>query len=256
MSDEELLDWLEAQVSGTAAPKDLIEHAPELTLDDAYRLQFGLMRRRAAQGDALIGYKAAYTSEAMQKSFGMSEPAIGSLTRSLLFAENAPYPVKPGRTNIEPEVAALMKSDLSGPGVTVADALRAIEGLIPAIEIAPSPIGGSTRSRQMGTAVHKVTGGIVLGSRLTPPHGIDLRLEGCVISVNGVAKDSGTGVEVMGNPLNVIAHIANVLGRYGEGLKAGMVVMTGSVVQAVPVVAGDRVLVEFARLGRVQSVFA
>jgi 2-keto-4-pentenoate hydratase len=256
-----LLDWLEAQIAaqiaGQGPARDLLEEAPSLTVDDAYRLQFALMRRRAQRGDRRIGYKTAYTSVAMQQAFGMSGPAIGTLMQSLLTKEEAAITLsRDGRTNIEPEIAVLLKRDLAGPGVTVQDAVRAIDGYLPAIEVAPPAVGGRQRSRQMGTAVHKSNGNVLLGGIISTPRTLDLRLEGAVVTINGKACGSGTAVEVLGDPLNAVVHVANLLGQYGEKLEAGMIVMTGSVIEALAVRPGDSVVVEFARLGRVQARFA
>lgn len=254
---EELLDWLEAQIAGTIPAQDLQQKAPELTVDDAYQIQFALMRRKVHRGDRLIGYKAAYTTVAMQKAYGISGPAIGSLLGSMVLSESVPIALsRAGRTTLEAEVAVLLGADLAGPGVTADDVLNAIEGFLPAVEIAAPPIGGPKRSRQMGTAVHKLTGGIVIGGPVTAPDGVDLRVEGSVVYINGQPRGSGTAVEALGSPLHVVAHVANVLGGYGQRLHAGMLVMTGSVVPAMPVEPGDQTTVEFSRLGRVRARFA
>lgn len=158
-------------------------------------------------------------------------------------------------TMVEPEIAVLLNRDLKGPGVTHEEALLAVEGVFPAIEIAEQTHGGRKRSRQMGIAIHKSNGGIMLGSPMSSPHGIDLRLEGMVISINGEVRGSATGVEVMGNPLSLVAIIANKIGAYGEMLKAGMVLMTGSIVTAMPVVPGDDLTVEFTRIGNLNTRF-
>ena len=63
-------------------------------------------------------------------------------------------------------------------------------------------------------------------------------------------------MEVLGDPINVVVEIANILARYDAKLEAGMIVMTGSIVQAVPVAPGDSVHVEFTRLGSVRARFA
>jgi 2-keto-4-pentenoate hydratase len=108
----------------------------------------------------------------------------------------------------------------------------------------------------MGIAIHKSNGGIVLGGPMTSPYGIDLRLEGMVISINGEVRGSATGVEVLGDPLSLVAIIANKIGQYGGTLKAGMVLMTGSIVTAMPVAPGDHLLVEFTRLGKLAVRFS
>jgi 2-keto-4-pentenoate hydratase len=250
--DSALLDWLETQIADRSA-QDILAQEPGIDLDRAYRLQFALMQRRAARGDRLVGYKAAYTSKAMQKANGMDEPIYGSLLASRIAEQDAPQRLFADRRNVvEPEIAIQLKRDLAGPGVTAFEALGAVEGCFAAIELAEQLLPPAKRSRQMGIAVHKTNGAIVLGTQITSASGIDLRLEGCAISVNGETRGSGTGVEVLGTPLNVVAAMANKFAAFGLCLKAGMILMTGSVVTAVPVAPGDDVLVEFARLGTVR----
>ena len=108
----------------------------------------------------------------------------------------------------------------------------------------------------MGIAIHKSTGGIVMGSQINSLMGIDLRTEGAVMCLNGEPRGSGTGVEVLGDPMVVVAAIANLIGRYDAKLEAGMVIMTGSLIQAVPVVPGDTIDVDFTRLGSVRIRFS
>ncbi len=256
MNRERQLDFLEEQISGTVAYVDIIDKVPDLTWDDAYRLQFALAKRKIAKGNPLIGYKAAYTSRAMQQDRGVAGPIIGCLMRSGNFAEGEPVKLTPGiETLVEPEIAVLLNRDLKGPGLTHEEALLAVEGVFPAIEIAEQTLGGRKRSRQMGIAIHKSNGGIMLGSPMSSPLGIDLRLEGMVISINGEVRGSATGVEVLGNPLSLVAVIANKIGEYGEMLKAGMVLMTGSIVTAMPLKPGDDLTVEFTRIGSLHARF-
>lgn len=252
-----ILDFLEDQIAGRGPFVDIVDKVPGISVDDAYRLMLALAERKTQKGDRLIGFKAAYTSKAMQKANGIDEPVIGCLMRSSLIEEATPLKLKPGIATIaEPEIAVLLKKDLAGPGVSTLDAMAAVEGVFPAIEIADWSIGGKTRSRQMGIATHKSTGALVVGGPMSALHGLDLRLEGAVIRLNGVPRGSGTGVEVLGDPIAVVAEIANVAGRYGAVLKAGMILYTGSLVQAVPVGAGDDIHVEFTRLGSVRARFA
>ena len=255
-SDTEWVDWLEEQISGTKPFVDILELAPGLTIDDAYRLQLALTRRKIEKGDRHIGYKAAYTSRAMQQERGVPGPIIGCLMQSGWIEEGQPIPLKRGiRTMAEPEIAVLLKHGLRGPGVTTLEALRAIEAVFPAIELAEQSLGGATRSRQMGIAIHKSNGGIVVGGPMTSALGIDLKLEGMVISINGEVKGSATGVEVMGDPLSLVAVIANKIGQYGGTLEPGMILMTGSIVSALPVTPGDVLRVEYTRLGAINLRF-
>jgi 2-keto-4-pentenoate hydratase len=232
-----------------------MEIAPELSNADAYRLQFALMRRRIERGDALVGYKAAYTNFEIQRLRGRSM-MMGSILESMCRESGATLKLELEPVLLEPEIAVLMKADLRGPNVTARTALSAIEGYMPAIEL-ERPVAVRPKStEQMMIATHKLDHCIVLGGPVTAPHGIDLRLEGSVTSVSGAVKGSGTGVEVLGNPLNVVANMANQLAEFGLALKAGMVLMTGSLVSTgMTAEIGDDVMVEFTRLGRVSVNF-
>ena len=95
-----------------------------------------------------------------------------------------------------------------------------------------------------------VNGGIVVGARLTGTDGIDLRTEGMALYRNGAPAGSGTGVEVLGDPLHSVAFMANTLAPFGLKLEAGMLLMTGSITRSIPLAAADDIAVAFTRLGR------
>ena len=67
---EELTDWIEEKWNAHAVIPEVLEHAPDLSVVDAYRTQAVRMNRLAAAGDRIIGYKAALTSKAMQEHVG------------------------------------------------------------------------------------------------------------------------------------------------------------------------------------------
>lgn len=255
--NSDIFDFLEKQIAGDGPYVDIVDKVPGITIDDAYRTMLGFARHRIGKGDRLIGYKAAYTSKAMQQANGMDEPIVGCLMKSGLWDESETITLKRGiNTIVEPEIAVLLKHDLAGPGLNALDVMRSVDGVFPAIEVADWSVGGKTRSRQMGIAIHKSTGGIVIGGPISSLKGIDLRTEGAVIRLNGEPRGSGTGIEALGDPLVVVAAIANLIGRYDAKLEAGMVIMTGSLVQAVPVAARDSIEVSFTRLGSVRARFA
>jgi 2-keto-4-pentenoate hydratase len=243
-----LLDWIHNELFGTPTGIDIAQHAPDLSSADAYRIRLELVKRRIAAGDALIGYKVGGSSKAIREEEDVQEQLVGALMRSGLvpsFGTMAFGAAK--KMAVEAEVAVMMKRELRGPGVGLLDVHAAVEGYFPAIEIIPG--SGIKRSEQARILGAKFTGGIVLGPKLSSPHGLDLRLEGAVLSVNGVPKGSATGVAVLGNPLNAVALVANHLAAYGQSLMPGMIVMTGSYMGNVHVAPGDYMQVEFTRLG-------
>lgn len=112
-----LTDWLEHQLAGPHPATDILEHAPDLTLLEAYRIQHALIERGMARGDRIIGYKAAFTNKAMQTMFGLGEPLVGTLLGSRLLSETTPVHLRGFlKTILEPEVGVLLRADLSGPG--------------------------------------------------------------------------------------------------------------------------------------------
>jgi len=227
-----------------------------LSLTEAYAVQDRLRETLLGRGERVAGWKAGFTSRAGQEAWQVSEPVSAFLLASGVLSSSAEIPaarfVKPG---VEAEIAFVMKHDLAGPGVTAPRALQAVEGAVPALELIDFRHSG----KAVGTDV--VADGvyakaIVLGGALTPVTGIDLALEGLVYEQSGVVVATSTAFEVMGNPLNSLAWIANHLGARGLGLRAGDVVMTGSVSKILAAKAGDTVRATFTRLGSVSVTFA
>lgn len=64
--------------------------------------------------------------------------------------------------------------------------------------------------------------------------------------------DTGAGAAALGDPVEVVAWLANVLGRNGVALEPGHLVMTGALHAAVLMTEGDEFVAEFDRLGTVR----
>ena len=83
---------------------------------------------------------------------------------------------------VEAEMAFVMATDLAGPGVTVADALTAVAGVMPAIEVVDSRIADWQVQVADTIADNASAGRVVLGGRITPVDRVDLRLIGVLLS--------------------------------------------------------------------------
>jgi 2-keto-4-pentenoate hydratase len=127
--------------------------------------------------------------------------------------------------------------------------------VLPAIEVLDSRIAQWRIRLVDGVADNASCGRVVIGGRLTPVTGIDLRLVGVLFHRNGVPTDSGAGAAVLGNPAIAVAWLANALGGLGSGLRAGDVVLPGGLHRMVPARAGDVFRAEFAHLGDVTVAF-
>jgi len=95
----------------------------------------------------------------------------------------------------------------------------------------------------------------VVGGQAQPAHTLDLRTLGVVLEKNGVAVGIGAGAAVLGHPAAAIAMLANHLGKRGQEIPAGTMIMSGGVTEAVAVKAGDHVSLRVQGLGSVSLRF-
>jgi len=240
---------------GRAPASPISEVAPDLTLERAYALQRGLEQAVIARGERVVGYKVGLTTTALQERFGLSEPVLGFLLASGVFGSGDAVPLSRFiAIGLEVEIAFLLKADLAGPGVSAASALLAVEGAVPSFELIDFRLSGTPRGVDV-VADGVYTNAIVLGRPLTPLAGLDLALEGVVLEQDGQIVATQTAAEVLGNPLVSLAWAANALGRMGRGLRAGDLVLTGSISKVLRPTAGQSVRASFTRLGSVACRF-
>ena len=240
---------------GGQASAPLSESTPDLTLEQAYGLQRQLEQALVGRGDRVVGYKVGFTTAALQERHGLTEPVLGFMLGSGVYGSGDAVPLSRFiAIGVEVEVAFLLKSDLAGPGVTIASALLAVEGAMPSFELIDFRLSGTPRGPDV-VADGVYANAIVLGRPLTPVTGIDLALEGVVFEQDGQIVATQTAAEVLGNPLVSLAWAANTLGRMGRGLRAGEVVLTGSISKVLRPTAGQSVRASFTRLGSVACRF-
>ncbi|WKG05019.1 2-keto-4-pentenoate hydratase [Mycolicibacterium sp. HK-90] len=233
------------------------EYEPDLSVARAYELQLQQVAHWVGQGRVIRGHKVGLTSTAMQRQLGVDQPDYGHLFGDMFHLESLPIDaaafISP---KVEPEIAFVLDRDLSGPGVTVVDALRAVGYVLPALEIIDSRIRDWRITLPDTIADNASSGGVVLGSTPVAMSGIDLRLTGCVLSSGGQVVTSGAGAAVLGSPINALVWLANTVGPLGVTLEAGSVVLPGSLTAAVPVVGGSTVTASFSGIGSVTACFA
>jgi len=235
---------------------------PDMTLDEAYAVQLHQVRHWVSEGHRIRGHKVGLTSAVMQRQLGVDQPDYGHLTDDMFYLESLPIPL--GRfisPKVEPEIAFVLKTPLTGPGVTAADALSAVDYALPALEIIDSRIRDWKITLADTIADNASSGGVVLGStpvtlsQLTQS-GLSLRTIGCVVHQGGQVVGTGAGGAAFGSPLSALVWLANTVGPLGITLEAGSVIMPGSVTAAVSVAGGDSVSATFAGLGSVTANFA
>ena len=234
----------------------LTDRFPDITNEQAYQIQLFGMKLRLNDGHIIIGKKIGLTSKAMQTMFGVYEPDYGYITDRMMTLEGEPlllseliYP------KVEPEIAFILKSDLKGPGVTINAVLQATAGVMPALEIIDSRVRDWKIKIQDSIADGASIGKVILSGSLMPIDRIDLRFMGLVLEKNGEVISTAAGAAVLGHPANAVVWLANKLAKYDQYLKAGDIIMSGSLTAACPVAAGDCVRATFDRIGSVSARF-
>jgi len=223
---------------------------PDLGMADGYAVQQELTRLLLADGDRIVGYKVGLTSKPMQQMIGVDEPDYGPVLASTVYSDgdivSAGSFIQP---KLEAEIAFVLGSPLAGPDVSVLDARRAIAGMTAAVEIVDSRFADWRIKLADTVADLASNGAVAVSSRLVPLEGVDPRLIGMVLTRQGELIDTGAGAAALGDPVKVVAWLANTLGAMGVKLEAGHLIMTGALHAAVPMRPGDVFRADFDRLG-------
>jgi 2-keto-4-pentenoate hydratase len=230
--------------------------ADRLDLEDAYRVQLGLVARRAGGGGVTqVGWKVGLTAKPIQEQFGVHEPVFGCLLSEGRIASGHAFRyddlIRPGFEN---EICVVLGRDLPGPDPSLQDVARAVERCHPALEIIETR-GDLTGQLALALADNAQQKFFVLGPPVPLADDLDLATIAVRVAVNGVEVGRGRGDAVLGHPLRSVAWLAGKLAGYGRGLKAGDHVMTGSFTRQFPIARGDRLRTEFERVGAVEAAF-
>ncbi len=247
---QQLGDELYQALLAREAVEPLTQRHPGITLDDAYLIQLRMIERRRAAGEVVIGKKIGVTSQVVMDMLGVDQPDFGHLLSGMVFNEGEAIDTRRLiAPRAEAEVAFILDRDLTGPGVTAADVLRATDCVMPCFEIVDSRIRDWKIRIQDTVADNASCGVFTLGGVRRSPRQLDLALAGMVLEKNGEIVSTSCGASVQGSPVNAVAWLANTLGRRGISLKAGDVILSGSQSPLVPVRPGDSLHCSVGGLG-------
>jgi len=223
----------------------------ELDVALAYRVQatnIGTAR--------VVGRKIGLTSKAVQTQLGIAEPDFGTLTADMCFGDGDDIPWhRLMQPKAEAEIAMVLGRDLATPGVTFAEATRAVDFALPAIEVVGSRIEGWNINIVDTIADNASASVVVLGGAPTRLSAFDARLCGMVIERRGEPVSLGAGAACLGHPINALVWLANKMIEAGTPLVAGDLVMTGALGAMVAVAPGDLLEARIHGLGSVRAAF-
>ncbi|MBA2402360.1 MAG: fumarylacetoacetate hydrolase family protein [Bradyrhizobium sp.] len=205
------------------------------TIVDAYDIQDRYVALLRSEHGEAVGYKVGLTSATMQKFCGIDHPIAGVVLASRVHPSGAIVRRADfGRLGLEFEIAVRLKSDVPVTDAPVTAEMIAphVGGVSAAIELVDD------RSADYGNldvlslvSDNSWNAGIVL-SEFTAKWP-DLEPVVGRATMDQVAVGEGHGRDILGHPFNSVAWLATQLNSRGTGLKAGQVVMTGSVMKTV-----------------------
>lgn len=253
---QQLADLLyEAEAKAQPIPP-ITDQYPDMTPDEAYRVQLGITVKKIQMGRKIAGKKIGLTSKPMQQMMGVNEPDYGHILDDMVYSDMEQVEISTMiQPKVEAELAFILAEDLKGPGVTVADVLAATQYVVPSIEIIDSRIVDWKIKLGDTIADNGSSAKVVLGGKPTPVAGLDLQLLGMIVEKNGQIIDTGAGAAALGHPAYAVAWLANKLAAFDIGLHRGEMILSGAITAAVPIEKGDTITVMFNHVGSVSVTF-
>lgn len=218
----------------------------------------------AAGYGRLVGYKVGATTPVMQSYLNIDHPCAGNMLSRGLSRSGAVLPIKdyvqPG---IECEIAVEIWQPLEPQKAlfTAATVAGAVGAVFAAIEVVDDRYV-HWRSVDTPTLIADdfFHAGLVLGQRQTGWAAATLAADLAALKggawVNGVEVGRGSGADIMGNPLEALAWLANHCSKRGVSLPKGTLVSLGSLIQTHWLEPGDTAEIQIERLGQVKLTYA
>jgi 2-keto-4-pentenoate hydratase len=220
--------------------------------------QLRLRRELLDSGHKPLGWKLAFGGPAAMERLRISAPLVGFLTDRALLPSGSTLSLsgwkKPAA---EPELTVHLGKDLpAGPDRRTA--MAAIAGLGPAVEIAdvdraPEDVEGTL-------ACNIYQRHIILGRNdIARAGGV---LDGFTADVlrNGTAiahiADAEALQNLTGELIDIVRHVANLLGAFGETLQAGQIIIAGSIIPPIWIEPGEEIFFHLAPVDAISIRFA
>ena len=227
---------------------------PERDLEAAYRIsELVASRREAELGVRRVGRKVGLTNALVQKRVGVFEPDYGIIHGDMVHASGVVRPASAHNfLRIEAEVAFVLGKDiLDADLATVEDA---IDYVTPAFELVDFRYPGNVGTIVDTIADNAGCDGIVLGEEQHHYAEVDLvRVEMVITTADGDEITRGIGSNVLGNPVNAVQWLAETALRRGQPLRAGEILLSGSIGYIEPWPPDVECTATITGLGRVRA---
>lgn len=216
--------------------------------------QMKLRRSALAGGARPIGWKVGFGAPAGLAKLKIAAPIIGFLLDRNVVASGGTAAISRFAMPVaEPEIAVEIGTDLPGGGDEAA-AAAAIAALGPAIELADFSPLDDPEPILSGNIFHRH---VIFGPRQPRPKGDTTGLVSTVLR-DGTSVPAPEDVTAnTGGLVSIVRHVADTLAALGETLRAGDVIIAGSITPPLVLNKEDRLLAhQLAPIGEVTVRFS
>ena len=198
--------------------------------------QLAMRRRMLSRGAKAVGWKVGFGSPEAHELMQITSPLVGYLTSSTEFESGAQVAITGWKqAMVEFEVAVYIGKDLVA-GAREEAVRAAVSAVGPAIELADVDLpveGAGIEAILAGNIFHK---GVILGDPDENRAGLDVTDLVARVLIDGQERLTTRDLQAMaGAHTTAVSTVANTLRAGGEMLRAGDVIITGSIFPPIPV---------------------
>lgn len=230
---------------------------PPASTAEAYAIQRAFVAKRSARtGEAIAGYKVAFTSRESQAAVATGGYHSGILLDSQILTSGANVRLDERFTPIlEVELAFRIVEPFDGD-TPLHEVVRRTE-IGAAIEMPESRFanwfGGEYPALSVTEAVSDdcLAGLVITGERWTPTADVDLSSVGATLHHDGELVRQGSIALVVPSPIVVLSWLAGQLAERGDAFREGQIVSSGTWTDTIPATPGKYVATFEAGIGDV-----
>ena len=201
-------------------------------LASAYAVQRRFVALMSEAAGAPAGYKIGLTSARMQKMCNIDQPVAGVVLASRVMKTGVVLQARRyHHMGLEFEIGVRLGRDLprGEAPFTMERVAQAVDGVCPAVEVVDDRNADySTLEALSLIADNSWNAGAVLGAFSKSWDNLEAATG--IVMLNGQEIDRGYGRDVLGHPFVPLTWLANHLAETGGALRAGDVVLTGSLI--------------------------
>ncbi|MDV8020083.1 2-keto-4-pentenoate hydratase [Rhodococcus sp. IEGM 1330] len=224
-------------------------------IDAAYRIQFRNIVANVKAGRTVVGRKIGLTSRAVQQELGVTMPDFGFLLDNVAVSGDGVVDSRQLlQPRIEPEIALILAADISEP-VSMQQAVALVSEVRASFEILDSRIAGWDISLADTIADNASFGSYVLGDSTHPTNAPELGAIAVTMKEDGERVPNGQASDAFDSVWEALTWLANTSLEHGSPLRAGDIILTGSLGPVIDVKPGSTYTASISGIGYVTATF-